>query len=82
MWIYVYKTQKKYFQEVSRYGTKDQAFVKKLEEAFIKRKDIPPNIFIQEETIGNYLLRETIGNGTFGTVKLAVCKKNRKKSSY
>lgn len=69
------KNTKKYFQEVSRYGEKDKAFVTKLEEAFLKRNQEPH----VEETIGNYILRQTLGKGTFGVVKLGICKRTGQK---
>jgi len=62
----------KYFKQVSRYGGKDLTVLKMLEDAFNQKKAIPPNIY--EETIGNYLLRETLGHGTFGIVKMGLSK--------
>lgn len=73
------KNTKKYFSNCTRYGEKDKVFVTKLEEAFMKRNEIAPNVFHPEETLGNYILRETLGSGTFGIVKLGICKSTGQK---
>jgi serine/threonine protein kinase len=71
------KNTRAYFHDVSRYGTKDINIIKKLEDAFVRSRTIDPNIY--EETIGNYVLRDKLGRGSFGCVRLALLKQTGQK---